>query len=665
MRKKKIIVRAPALSLSGYGLQARFALRALRKYENNFDIYLLNIPWGETGWIHEDDEERRWIDQLIFKTNQYLGSGKKDFDVSLQITIPNEFEKMAPVNIGYTAGIETNRIAPQWVEKSNMMDRIIVVSDHAKQGFENTVYQSTNPQTGQTFQVRCNVPVTFVSFPVYDYEPKQLDLSQITTKFNFLCVAQYGPRKNLDATIDWFVEEFIDNPEVGLVLKVTIKNNSVLDRYNLEKNLQEQLEKYPQRKCKIYLLHGDLSNEELMGFYQNEKINALINISYGECFGLPMFEAAYNELPVITVGWGGQCDYLYMPVKEKNKPKAMFAKVDFDVKKVHQSALWEGVIHKDSSWAYAQQGSYKMRLRDVYKNYGRYKSWAKELNKYIRENFSMEVKYKQFVEAVLGREVQEVSLKEIPRISIITSVFNAKEQLSGFLQDIKKQTIFDSRCELILIHPFESKDFEEEKKIIDEFAKTCHNLKYVNPNKPDNGVYSAWNVGCRLASGEYLTNANVDDRKRIDSLEYHARELFLNPDIDLVYADSFITDKPNEVFEKNSSGGRAYNFPQFSYDNMLLVNAPHQCPMWRKSIHEKHGYFDENNYKSAGDWEMWLRIAQKGSKFLKINEILGLYYFNPVGISTNPENNTWKQVEEQKVYSIYKDLKVEASNIGE
>jgi len=70
--KKRILVRGPALSQTGYGEQCRFALRALRSREDLFDIYLLNIPWGGTNWIFEDSEERRWLDELIIKAKPLL-----------------------------------------------------------------------------------------------------------------------------------------------------------------------------------------------------------------------------------------------------------------------------------------------------------------------------------------------------------------------------------------------------------------------------------------------------------------------------------------------------------------------------------------------------------------------------------------------------------------
>ena len=79
--------------------------------------------------------------------------------------------------------------------------------------------------------------------------------------------------------------------------------------------------------------------------------------------------------------------------------------------------------------------------------------------------------------------------------------------------------------------------------------------------------------------------------------------------------------------------------------------------MWRKTLNDEYGNFD-TNLKFAGDWEMWLRAASKGSKFKKIEDVLGLYYFNPKGISTNPENFEWKREEEKEVYEKYASVKM-------
>ena len=87
--KKRILVRGPALPRSGYGEQTRFALRSLRAHEDYFDIYVIPVGWGKTGWIWEDNEERKWLDGLIKKTIVHQQQ-QGQYDISLQVTIPNE-----------------------------------------------------------------------------------------------------------------------------------------------------------------------------------------------------------------------------------------------------------------------------------------------------------------------------------------------------------------------------------------------------------------------------------------------------------------------------------------------------------------------------------------------------------------------------------------------
>jgi glycosyltransferase involved in cell wall biosynthesis len=403
--KKKIIVRGPALSRSGYGEQTRFALRSLRAHEDKFDIYLITTNWGQTGWIVKDDEERRWMDSLLQKTVEAHNNNQNiEFDMSLQITIPNEWEKLAKYNIGYTAGIETTKIAPVWIEKANMMDKIIVVSNHAKYGFDNTSYEATNKQTGEVIKdYRCSTPVEVVNYPVRKTKKTDLELD-LAYDFNFLVIAQWSPRKNVENTIKWFVDEFKDD-EVGLVLKINYKNNCTMDREASASTIKAMLaETREQRKCKIYLLHGEMTDQEVSALYVDPKIKAFVTLAHGEGYGLPIFEAAYSGLPVIAPSWSGQCDFLYAPVRDKKtkktKVKPLFANVDYSIKPIQSEAQWEGVLQPDSMWCYPYENSYKRRLREMYKSYSRFKSTAAKLKTYICKNFTEQQQFDEFVNAM-------------------------------------------------------------------------------------------------------------------------------------------------------------------------------------------------------------------------------------------------------------------------
>ncbi len=169
--KTKVLLTAPLLTLSGYGEQGRFAFRALMSRQDKFDVYIKPLNWGQCGWLHEDNEERRMIDEILKKTIMHEANGGT-FDVSVQCTIPNEWSKIAPINIGYTAGIETTRVAPEWLQASNEnVDRIIVVSDHSKHVFESTKYEMRHPDTNSLHgELGLQVPIDSVNYPVKKFE---------------------------------------------------------------------------------------------------------------------------------------------------------------------------------------------------------------------------------------------------------------------------------------------------------------------------------------------------------------------------------------------------------------------------------------------------------------------------------------------------------------
>ena len=250
---KKILIKGPVLSRSGYGEQSRFALRALRSRPDLFDIYISNTNLGSTGQVSDITEETSFIHDCLLKTQAYI-QARGQFDISLQVTIPNEFEKIAPVNIGFTAGIETTKVAGEWIQKTNeTVDKVIVVSNHSRKVFEQTKYDVKDQHGNDIPNWGVQVPVKTVNYAVRKYVSKEQDLKFKTDK-NFLVISQWGPRKNLDNTIKWFVEEFRNKSDVGLIVKTNMASDSVMDRENTQRRLEALLEELGPRSCTVYLL---------------------------------------------------------------------------------------------------------------------------------------------------------------------------------------------------------------------------------------------------------------------------------------------------------------------------------------------------------------------------------------------------------------------------
>ena len=404
MRRQKILVKGPALSASGYGEQTRFAIECLRSREDIFDIFVLPINWGRTGWISMETETAQWINHLIMKTHFHTQNNGQ-FDMSLQVTIPNEWEKIAPINIGYTAGVETNLVAPGWIEKSFLMDRIITTSKHAADSYKNTSYTAKNNETGEIVNdFKTNTPIHPVNYSVRYTEVEDLDID-FKTKFNFLTVAQWGPRKNVENTIRWFLDTFAENKDVGLVLKCNIMKNCIMDRHYSKARLDSILAAYPDKKCSVYLLHGDLSDGEMAGLYNHPKIKGLLSLTHGEGFGLPLFEAACNGLPVIAPDWSGQVDFLYGDVKDKKgkiSRKALYTKLNYTLETVPPEAVWDGVIQKESKWSNVAEKDCKAKMTSFHKNYGVAVGKAKKLKAYLSTEFAPEKKHAEFVEQILN-----------------------------------------------------------------------------------------------------------------------------------------------------------------------------------------------------------------------------------------------------------------------
>lgn len=289
---KNLVLSAPTRSISGYGSHSRDILFSLFK-SNLFNIQLVTNGWGMTSNSFNFITEE--LDIIDFCESNQIHQGAEDVTF-IHIGIPSEFQRVCETNIGITAGLESDVIPKDWVDKCNLMNCVIVPS---------TFVQSVFQKCG------VSVPVHVIHEGVNTdiFQPKTSDMFfDLDTEFNFLTIGQWGnpgmDRKNIEYLLAVFSEVIKRDPSIGLVIKTFMNNSSSPDAYFTEKRLKRFL------NSNVRLVHGIMSEDELSSLYNSSEINSFVTFTSGEGWGRSIAEAISCDLPVIVPGWSGHMDFV-------------------------------------------------------------------------------------------------------------------------------------------------------------------------------------------------------------------------------------------------------------------------------------------------------------------------------------------------------------------
>jgi len=372
--KKRVILRAPFLSRSGYGEHARQVARFLLEHPN-VDLSTQVTPWGNTPWRLNKSEDDGLIGELISRTG-YDRNAR--FDASFQVQLPNEWDyNLADYNVGITAGVETDVCNPEWVSSyCNRMDRIIVPSKHTESTLRNSHQVS--------------VPINVIPesyFKELIEEPNDLDLN-IETEFNFLTVGMITgtdsnkDRKNLFKLVKWFSEAFKNNKKVGLIIKASQGRDTPLDRLATERMLKSLLKEIKHATFpRIHLLHGDMSRDDMRDLYKHPKVKAFVSCTRGEGFGLPFLEAAVAGLPIIATNWSAHTEFLN---------QGFWMKLDSTLQEVHASKVDGKLFVKGARWAEVDEKDFKAKVTKFYDSNVIPRKKAADLSRALAQSHSWE-----------------------------------------------------------------------------------------------------------------------------------------------------------------------------------------------------------------------------------------------------------------------------------
>ena len=425
MNKEVLVFQAPVSSRSGYGDHSRDLVRSLVAMDR-FDIKVIDMPWGmcPRNALYDKDSD---IVSLFLKEQL-----TKQPDIFIQVSVPNEFQPMAKYNIGITAGMETNMVHQDWLIGCNRMDRIIVPSNHSKRTFLTSQYDQMNPQTNEKvgiLKIEKPIDVLFEGVDTNIFkkiDKKQIpptlndELSAIKENFCFLFVGHWlsgipgQDRKDIFGLIKTFFEAFKNScincssaKYPALILKTSgatfsvIDRQDILDKINIIKGEYEGHKNLPN----VYLLHGDLTQEEMNGLYNHPKVKAHISFTKGEGFGRPLLEASVSAKPVIATNYSGHVDFLSL--NSLLLPGGLT--------KVHPSAVMEKMILPEASWYTIDYGYAQKLIKDIYKNYKKYIPNARKQAYFSRTNFSMAEMNDRFVQIMTDNIPKMMELK-LPKL---------------------------------------------------------------------------------------------------------------------------------------------------------------------------------------------------------------------------------------------------------
>ena len=369
-----ICVRGPLLSISGYGNHTRQVYRWLSE-NTNHTLKTQILPWGITPWHINPASEKGLIGKIMSESTNM--DGNELFDMSFQVQLPNEWDaSLARFNVGVTAAVETDKCNPHWVQCCNQMNLVVVPSEHTKKVLENS---------GTVTTPIVVVPETFPDAFLQE-DIQAFDMPNVSTSFNFLVFGQitgnnaFSDRKNTFFTLKWLLEEFNGDPDVGVIIKTNNGRNTTMDR-KMVRNTLRKVRSEIKSDVPVYLLHGAMTDDEIVGLYRNDNVKALVSATRGEGYGLPLLEAAAAGTPVIATNWSGHLDFL-------NNGK--WLKLDYELKDVHPGKIDGQVFVENSKWAEVSETDFKKKVRKFRKNPTKPQDWAADLSEKIKQSYNFQ-----------------------------------------------------------------------------------------------------------------------------------------------------------------------------------------------------------------------------------------------------------------------------------
>jgi glycosyltransferase involved in cell wall biosynthesis len=422
--KPTCVVSCPIDTFSGYGARSRDFVKSLIESKGEeWDIKIMPQRWGDTPWnfLPQDDPLRQ----------RFVGQLSQQPDIWMQITVPNEFQPVGKYNVGISAGIETTIYPAEFIDGSNKMDLNLVSSEHSKNVALASQFEKRDKNTNQvvgTIKLEKPVEVLFEGLDLNKYfkNPSNFSaLSDVKEDFCFLFTGHWLPgsfgedRKNTATLIKTFLETFkgAGKKKPALVLKTNRVNYSLLDRESILNDINKIKDQVGGNLPNIYLVHGELTDEEMNQLNNDPKIKAFVSFTKGEGYGRPLAEAAITGKPTIVTNWSGHVDFI--------SPDYNIL-IGGELRNVHPSSANQFLL-KESQWFNINTDVAGKAMKDVVKHYKKYWEKSRKQTQYLKDNFSFD-KMTEKLNSLLPK-VEAAPQMQTLKLPKLKKVGEAKQEL--------------------------------------------------------------------------------------------------------------------------------------------------------------------------------------------------------------------------------------------
>lgn len=373
---------------TGYGLSGIAYLRGLLNL--GLSVYWQPVFWGSHGlqfWLPEMDKNLLEIVRASdgdpslrdIHAMMELTTGAKEYDTVIAHLVPDYLPNCieeGKKNFAYCAW-ESDTIPAYWPGILNQFHAVLVPSH-----FNADVFRAGG----------VHVPIHVVPHihrhAHEDVTPEQRlamrrQLGVGEDQFVFYSIGSWMLRKDFPRLIEAFLEEFLEEEPVALLLKTSGKPvhyplpNEVgkTSLQLVQETIQEIARKHQRSRATIALLAGDgVSGSWLDCLHQVG--DAYVSLTRAEGWGMGAFEAALLGRPVLMTGWSGQLDFL------GNDHPGL---IDYTLAQVE----WPGTSYTpDHRWAVCDLADTRRKMRDLFERRNQVNEQAMQLSEKICNQYS-------------------------------------------------------------------------------------------------------------------------------------------------------------------------------------------------------------------------------------------------------------------------------------